>query len=109
MTKFIATFSDGQTIVRNSDRAYAFAYAVIGPCGIIKNSGFSADRANAAKAAEASLPKGISSRDRKSLAMRYYHAQLAKAEGLTYQQWVAKINEDAAARRAALRVEIVAI
>lgn len=109
MTKFIATFSDGQTIVRNSDRAYAFAYAVIGPCGIIKNSGFSADRANAAKAAEASLPKGITTRDRKHPSIRRYHAQLAKAEGLTYEQWVKKVDDDAAARRAALRVEIVAL
>ena len=54
MTKFTATFSNGQTATRNSDHAYAFAWAVI--CiadGKVEKSGFSADRANAAKSAQA--------------------------------------------------------
>ena len=63
MTKFTATFSNGQTITRNSDNAYAFAYAIIRADGTIKDSGFSADPVNAAKAASPYVHASLSSVD----------------------------------------------
>jgi hypothetical protein len=106
MAKFTATFSNGQTVTRNSDHAYAFAWAILRGDEIIE-SGFSADRANAAKGAEAKMPKALSQRDRKHPATRRYWAKLAKDAGVTVEEWIARIDADVAAQRAARRIEIV--
>lgn len=52
---YIATFSNGQTIIRNSERTYTFAWVVIEKDGSTYNSGFAADRAKAEKAAMAAI------------------------------------------------------
>ena len=87
MTQFAATFSNGQTITRNSDHAYAFAWAIVRIAdGKIEESGFSADRANAAKAA------------------------LAKKRGFaTLAAFYADAEASAAAYHAARRSEIVPV
>jgi hypothetical protein len=111
MTKFTATFTTGDTITRNSDNSYAFAWAVIRMADDkIEKSGFSADRANAAKAAQGQMWSFVSARDKKNAALRRYHAGLAKTRGFTsvaemYAQW----DADAAAHNAARRVEIVIV
>ena len=109
MTQFAATFSNGQTITRNSDNAYTFAWAVIRIAdGKIEESGFSGDRANAAKAAQSRLWHGVSARDRKHPAMRRHHAKLAKDRGLaSVEAFYAEIEARDAAHNAARRVEIV--
>lgn len=110
-TKFTATFSNGQTINRNSDHAYAFAWAVIRKTdGKIEDSGFSSDRANAAKGAAAKLWKGVSARDLKNIALRRYHVKMAKERGFAssdamYAHWEA----EAVAHNAGRTVEIVAL
>lgn len=111
MTKFTATFSDGQTVTRNSDHAYTFAWAVIRIAdGKIEASGFSADRANAANGAAAKRAKGVSARDRRNAALYRLHAKIAKEQGFAtvadlHKHWDAKAAEYNAARR----IEIVAL
>jgi hypothetical protein len=110
MTKFTATFSNGQTITRTSDRAYAFAWAVI--CiadGVIEEKGFSADRANAAKAAASKKWTGAPS-SRTNAALHLLHFKMAKERGFAsvtdlYTHW----DAEAAKHNAARRIEIVAL
>lgn len=110
-TKFTATFSNGQTITRNSDHAYAFAWAIIRIADDkIEQSGFSADRVNAAKGAQAHVWSGFSARDRKNLALRRYHVKLAKERGFaSLEAFYAGAEADAAKHNAARRIEIVAL
>ena len=108
MTAFIATFANGTTITRNSDHKYSFAWAVFTAEGAIKKSGFSADRANAARAADAILPRPVSDKNRKNQSLMKYWAKMARDRGFAnvdamIQHW----DEEAAASRAALRIEIV--
>lgn len=110
MANFSATFGNGETITRNSDHAYAFAWAIIRIAdGVIETSGFSADRANAAKAAQARMWSGISARDRKNPAIRRFHADLAKKRGQTLAQFYDAAEADAAAHNAARRIEIMEV
>lgn len=111
MTKFAATFSTGETITRNSDNAYTFAWAVIRIAdGKIEESGFSGDRVNAAKAAQGKVWSGVSARDRKHPAMRRHHAKMAKDRGLaSVEAFYAEIEARDAAHNAARRIEIVAV
>lgn len=110
-TTFTATFSTGATITRKSEHAYAFAWAIIRiEDGKIENSGFSADRANAAKGAQARLWPGVSTRERKHPAMRRHWALLAKDRGhATVADLFAAIEAEHAAHNAARRIEIVAV
>ena len=106
---YTATFSNGTTIKRNSHRAYAFAWAIF-ENGKISYKGFSADRANAAKAASAQMPSGVSQRDRKNHGLRRYWSQLAKERGFAsvdamIQHW----DDVAAERRTAMSIEIVPV
>lgn len=111
MTKFSATFSDGQTITRNSDHAYAFAWAIIrNDDGKIENSGFSADRANAAKSAASMQWKGVSTRDRRNAALHRLHVKMAKERGFASAgDLYAHLDAEAAKHNAARRIEIVAL
>ena len=113
MTKFIATFSDGQTITRNSNHDYRFAWAIIRiEDGRIEMSktGFSADRANAAKAASAQMWSSVSARDRKNPALRRYWAKMAKEQGFAgVDALIAHWDAETAARNAAHRIEIVPV
>ena len=52
---YTATFSNGKTITRNSERTYTFAWAVLEKDGSTYDAGFSADRTKAEKAAMASI------------------------------------------------------
>jgi hypothetical protein len=110
-SKFVATFSNGQTITRNSDNAYAFAWAIVRTVdGVIERSGFSADRANAAKGAQAYVWSGISARDRKNPPLRRYHVKLAKDLGFaSVEAFYATREAEAAAHNAGRRIEIVAL
>jgi hypothetical protein len=110
-TKFTATFSNGQTITRNSDHAYAFAWAIIRIADEgIENCGFSADRVNAAKGAQAYVWSGISARDRKNPALRRYQVKLAKDRGFaSVEAFYADCEADAVAHNAARRIEIIAL
>lgn len=111
MNKFTATFSNGQTVTRNSDHAYAFAWAVIRTTdNVIEASGFSADNANATKAAWAKTWKPVSTRDKKHPATRRYHASLAKHQGFAsvkdmHDAW----DANAAAHNAIRKIEVVAV
>jgi hypothetical protein len=111
MKKFTATFSNGQTTTRNSDHAYAFAWAIIRiETGRIADSGMSATRAKAAKNAQAQTWAPVSARDRKNPALHRYHKGLAKEHGFAsvaamYDQW----DADAVAHNAAHRIEIVEV
>jgi len=111
MTKFAATFSNGQTITRNSDHAYAFAWALIRKAdGFIQESGFSATREGAAKAAQGKLWNGVSTRERKHPAIRSHWARLAKERGhATVADLFAAIDAEAAAFNAARRIEIIPV
>ena len=111
MTTYTATFSNNETITRNSDNTYAFAWAVIRiEDGKIIDKGFSADRANAAKAAQSKMWVGVSARDRKNPALRRHHARIAKDNGFdTVQAWFDACEADAAERNAAHRIEIVEV
>ena len=111
MTTYAATFSNNETITRNTDNTYAFAWAVISiENGKIINKGFSADRANAAKAAQSHMWSGVSARDRKNPALRRYHARIAKDKGFaTVQAWFDACEAEAADRNAAHRIEIVEV
>jgi hypothetical protein len=111
MTQFAATFSNGQTITRNSDHAYAFAWAVIQTSdGKIEYKGFSADRANAAKAAQAQVWTGPSARDRKNPGIRRHWAKMAKEQGFaSVDALIAHWEAEAAETNAARHIEIVAV
>jgi hypothetical protein len=111
MTKFAATFSTGQTITRNSDHAYAFAWAVIRTSdGKIEAKGFSSDRANAAKAAQAKMWSGPSARDRKHPGIRRLWAKMAKEQGFaSVDALIAHWEKQNAEHNAARRIEIVAV
>jgi hypothetical protein len=111
MTAFTATFSTGETITRNSDHAYAFAWAVVRIAdGKIEVSGFSADRANATKAAQSKMWSPVSARDRKDPGMRRYWAKIAKEQGFAnVDALIAHWDAEAVARNAARRIEVVAI
>lgn len=110
-TTFTATFSNGQTISRKTDNAYAFAWAVIRAAdGKIEKSGFSADRVNAAKAAQGQMWSPVSARDKKNPALRRYHASLAKSRGFaSVAEMHANWDADAIAHNAARRIEIVPV
>jgi hypothetical protein len=107
--KFSATFSTGETITRNTDNLYSFAWAVIRIAdGKIENFGFSADPVNAAKGASAKLWKSVSVRDRKNPAMRRYWAGLAKQRGFaSVDALIAHWDAEAIAVNAGRRIEIV--
>jgi hypothetical protein len=111
MTTYTATFSTGETITRNSDNTYAFAWALIRiEDGKIINKGFSADRHNAAKAAQSQMWSGVSARNRKNPALRRYHARIAKDKGFaTVQAWFDACEAVAADRNAGHRIEIVEV
>lgn len=110
MTKFTATFSNGQTITRNSDHAYAFAWAVIRIAdGVIEEKGFSADRAKAASGAAAKRAKGAP-RDRRNAALHRLHVKIAKEKGFAsvadlHAHWDRQALEHNSLRR----IEIVAL
>lgn len=65
MNKYTATFSDGKTIKRNSNREYAVAWRIQyttwygSQC---EDTGFAASREQAQKAAQPNLPYGINRR-----------------------------------------------
>ena len=110
MTAFTATFANGQTITRNSRHDYKFAWAIFHAAGRITDKGFSADRANAAKAAASALPRFLSERDRKHPAITRHHAKMAKEQGFANVDALRKHwDDETAARRAELRTEIVAV
>ena len=111
MKKYTATFSGGQTITRNSDNRYAFAWALIGiEYGQIEVSGMSATRANAAKNAQAQLWAPVSARDRRNARLFLMHAKMAEEQGFAsvsalHAHWDAeavKFNAD-------FRIEIVEV
>ena len=78
--------------------------------GKIEKSGFSADRANAAKAAQGKMWSVVSDRDKKNPALRRYHAGLAKMRGfVSVAEMHAQWDADAVAHNAARRVEIVKV
>ena len=110
MATFTATFSTGKTITRNSDHAYAFAWAVIRTADVkIEKSGFSADRANAAKAAQAQMWAGPSARDRKNPAICRQWSKMAKEQGFAnVDALIAHWEAEATERNAARHIEIVA-
>ena len=110
-TKFTATFSNGQTITRNSDHAYAFAWAIIRIADDkIEQSGFSADRVNAAKGAQVRVWSGISARDRKNPSLRRYHVKRAKDRGFaSVEAFYATVEAETIAYNAARRIEIVEV
>ena len=106
MAKFSATFSNGETITRNSDHAYRFAWAILNTeTGKVETKGFSADRANAQKAAQARMPQDISAKDKKRYAG--VHKRLAADKGMTRDAWYEMITADTRARLAVLKIEIV--
>jgi len=111
MTKFTATFSNGETVNRNSQHNYAFSWAVIRLSdGKIECFGFSADKANASKSAQSKMWSPISKKDKKNPALGKYHAFLAKDRGFaSVSDMHAKWDADAAAHNAARKIEIVAI
>ena len=111
MKKYTATFSGGQTITRNSDHRYAFAWALIRiENGRIEDAGMSATRANAAKNAQAEMWSPVSARDKKNPALRRYHAGLAKERGFaSVDEMHAQWDADAVAHNAAHRIEIVEV
>lgn len=111
MTTYTATFSTNETITRNTDNTYAFAWAVIRiEDGRIIKKGFSADRANAAKAAQSNMWSPVSARDKKNPALRRYHAVLAKENGFaSVADMHAAWDAYAAERNAKHRIEIVAV
>lgn len=108
MTRFAATFTTGQTIARNSDHDYRFAWAIIRTAdGKIEKTGFSTDRANAAKAASGQMWSGVSARDRKNPALRRHWAKMAKEQGFaSVDALIAHWDAEAASRNAARRIEI---
>lgn len=109
MLKFTATFSNGETISRKTDRKYAFAWAVL-HLGKIVDSGFSGDMENAIKSAQSHLPRGPSARDRKNPNVRRYWAKLAKDNGFTsVDAFIADIDAKADAKRAEMSVEIIEV
>jgi hypothetical protein len=107
--KFTATFTTGETITRNSDHAYAFAWAVIRIAdNKLVHTGFSADHANAAKSANAKRWGSVSARDRKNPAMRRYWAGLAKERGFaSVDALIEHWDAEAIAVNAGRRIEIV--
>ena len=112
MTKFSATFSNGETVTRKSDRDYSFAWAVIRIADSkIVEKGFSADRANAEKSAKATMrPVGQSARHRRNAALNSYNAKLAKDRGFaSVNEMQAAWDASAIAHNAARRIEIVAL
>lgn len=111
MTKYTATFSNGQTVTRNSDRAYAFAWAVIRIAdGKIEEKGFSADRANAAKSAASKKWNGVSSRDRRNAALFKLHSKIAKEQGFTsVDDMHAHWDRQAIEHNSLRRIEIVSL
>ena len=111
MTTFTATFSNGQTITRNSNHAYAFAWAIIRIADDkIEQSGFSKDRANAAKGAQVRVWSGVSARDRTAPDLRRLHVKRAKDRGfVSVEAFYAKCEEEAVAYNAARRIEIVEV
>lgn len=111
MNTYTATFTNNETITRNTDNTYAFAWAVIRiEDGKIIEKGFSATRANAAKAAQSTMWSPVSARDKKSPAVRRFHAGLAKKDGFaSVAEMHAAWDADAAERNAKHRIEIVAV
>ena len=111
MNTYTATFSNNETITRNTNNTYAFAWAVIRiEDGKIIEKGFSSDRANAAKAAQSGMWSPVSARDKKNPALRRYHAGLAKQRGFaSVAEMHAAWDADAAERNAKHRIEIVAV
>lgn len=106
---YTATFSNGETIKRKTPRTYAFAWAVFDG-DKIAYKGFSADRANAAKAANAMMPRGVSQRDRNNHGLRRYWSKLAKERGFaSVNQMIQHWDDVAAERRAAMWIEIVPV
>jgi hypothetical protein len=109
MTAYTAEFAS-KIITRNSDRTYGFAWAIFNDDGSLYNSGFSADRANAAKAAAAALPSFLSARDRNHPAITRLHAKMAKEQGFASADALRKHwDDETTARRAAMRTEIVVV
>lgn len=88
---YTATFSNGQTITRNSERTYTFAWAVFRDDGSILESGFAADMEKAGRAA-------------RSLVSYFTRTHLSPAHP-RYKQ-VKKKNDEL---RAELKTEIVEI
>jgi hypothetical protein len=109
MTAYTANFSTA-AIKRNSERAYAFAWAILSDDGSVYKSGFSVDRANAEKAAASEMPRFVSARDRKHPGVRRHHAKMAKEQGFANADaLIAHWDQETAAKRATLKIEIVSL
>lgn len=110
MTKYIAQFSNGDIVTRNSEREYSHAYRLTAQNGDIYQQGFSARRELAEKAAHAAGPRGFNARARKYAHIAQYHRKMAKEKGF------ASVNEMYAAKEAEIaqwwadaKIEIVEV
>jgi len=88
---YTATFSNGKTITRNSERTYTFAWAVMDANGSAYKTGFAADRAKAEKAAMAEIS---------------YATRIWVSRASPRYKALKKISDE---RRAELKTEIVAL
>ena len=111
MNTYTATFTNNETITRNTDNTYAFAWAVIRiEDGRIIQKGFSATHANAAKAAQSNMWSSISARDRNNIQLRRHYARAAKDNGFaSVADYFDHCEIIAAERNAKHRIEIVAV
>lgn len=81
MTKYIAQFSNGDTLTRNSEREYSHAYRLTSPTGGHWGQGFSARYDLAEKAARSLGPRRYNRRDLNLAHMASYYKKQAKKEG----------------------------
>lgn len=111
MTIYTATFSNNETITRNTDNTYTFAWAVVRiEDGRIIEKGFSGAYATAAKAAQSTMWSGISARDRKNVQLRRHWARMAKDNGFaSVADYFDACEIMAAERNAKHRIEIVVV
>jgi len=110
MTKYIAAFYD-HIITRNSARTYTHAWIVTNiATGRVFESGFAGSADKAAVAANASLPRDISPRDKKNAAIARGHIRTAREDGYTdVYAFYAFITKRTADLRAELKTEVVAV
>jgi len=81
MTKYIAEFSTGDVITRNSKCNYSHAYRVTSPSGGIYGQGFSARHDLAEKAARSSGPNRFTKRDLRYPHLAAYYKKMATDKG----------------------------
>lgn len=115
--KHVAAFSNGRIITRESDYPFTHAWAIFRPNDTVVKSGFSRSFQQAKVRASLYMPKSVTARERKAILAgkdytrdrnnQFSWSCIDKPEHLSVNEWLKRLDDDAAECRRQRQLEIV--